>query len=212
MDGTRMPTGVALRDARSQLLAAGERVLLRDGPAGLTSRTVTDEAGVAKGVLHRHFADFDDFLASLVRERIVAVNSMSVDLVDRASSATVIRNLSATLFRLFDPLGLALVRLVLSRDQLRARLQAGTRPGIPMLAEAVNTLTEYLLAEQRAGRIVAGAAPAALAHALIGTGHLLFAGELGGLPDESAVDEVVATIIVGAEPGADDVAVGEPRG
>jgi AcrR family transcriptional regulator len=199
-----MPTGVALRDARSQLLAAGERVLLRDGPAGLTSRTVTDEAGVAKGVLHRHFTDFDDFLAALVRERVVAVDAISVDLVDRACSATVIRNLSATLFRLFDPVGLALVRLVLSRDQLRARLQVETRQGIPMLAEAVNALTNYLLAEQRAGRILAGAAPAALAHALIGTGHLLFEGELGGLPDESAVDEIVATIIVGAEPSADD--------
>ena len=199
-----MPTGVALHDARSQLLAAGERVLLRDGPAGLTSRTVTDEAGVAKGVLHRHFTDFDEFLAALVRERVVVIDAISVDLFDRAGTATVIRNLSATLVRLFDPLGLALVRLVLSRDQLRARLQAGTRQGIPMLAEAVNALTNYLLAEQRAGRILAGTAPATLAHALIGTGHPLFEGELGGLPDESAVDEVVAAIIVGAEPSADD--------
>ena len=198
-----MPTGVALRDARSQLLAAGERVLLRDGPAGLTSRTVTEEAGVAKGVLHRHFTDFDDFLAALVRERVVAVDAMSVDLADRAGSATVIRNLSAVLFRLFDPLGLALVRLVLSRDQLRARLLTESRQGIPMLAEAVDALTGYLLAEQRIGRIRAGASPAALAHALIGTGHLLFEGELGGLPDEPAVDEVVATIVVGAEPGPD---------
>ena len=199
-----MPTGVALRDARSRLLAAGERVLLRDGPAGLTSRTVTDEAGVAKGVLHRHFADFDDFLVALVRERVVTVEAISVDLIDRAGSATVIRNLSATLVQLFDPLGLALVRLALSRDQLRSRLQAGTRQGIPMLAGAINALTNYLVAEQRAGRILPGAVPAALANALIGTGHLLFEGELGGLPDESAVDEVVATIIVGAAPSADD--------
>ena len=57
-----MPTGIALQDARERLFAAAERILLRDGPSGLTSRAVTDEAGVAKGVLHRHFADFDDFL------------------------------------------------------------------------------------------------------------------------------------------------------
>ena len=199
-----MPTGVALRDARSQLLAAGERVLLRDGPAGITSRTVTEEAGVAKGVLHRHFSDFDDFLATLVRERIAAVDAMSVDLSDRAGNGTVIGNLSAALVRLFDPLGLAIVRLVLSRDELRARLRTGTRQGIPALAEAVGGLTDYLVAEQRLGRILPGVAPAALANALIGAGHLLFAGELGGLPDESSVREVVATIVVGAEPGADD--------
>ncbi|MER7370837.1 TetR family transcriptional regulator, partial [Nonomuraea wenchangensis] len=51
-----MPTGVALRDVRQQLFDAAERVLLRAGATGLTSRAVTDEAGVAKGVLHRHFA------------------------------------------------------------------------------------------------------------------------------------------------------------
>jgi AcrR family transcriptional regulator len=63
----RVPTGVAIQDA--QLFAAAERVLLRGGPNGLTSRAVTTEAGCAKGVLHRHFADFDAFLAALVRDR-----------------------------------------------------------------------------------------------------------------------------------------------
>ena len=51
-----MPTGTAIRDAREQLFAAAERILLRDGPNALTSRAVTTEAGFAKGVLHRHFA------------------------------------------------------------------------------------------------------------------------------------------------------------
>ena len=65
-----MPTGVAIRDPREQLFDAAERVLLRDGPNALTSRAVTAEAGCAKGVLHRHFADFDAFLAELVLDRI----------------------------------------------------------------------------------------------------------------------------------------------
>jgi AcrR family transcriptional regulator len=65
-----VPTGVALRDAREQLFDAAERVLLRDGPSALTSRAVTTEAGCAKGVLHRHFADLDAFLAELVLDRI----------------------------------------------------------------------------------------------------------------------------------------------
>jgi len=49
-----VPTGVAIRDPRGQLFDAAERVLLRDGLSGLTSRAVTTEAGVAKGVLHLH--------------------------------------------------------------------------------------------------------------------------------------------------------------
>jgi AcrR family transcriptional regulator len=47
-----MPTGVALRDPRQQLFDAALRVLIRGGVAALTSRAITDEAGVAKGVLH----------------------------------------------------------------------------------------------------------------------------------------------------------------
>lgn len=75
-------------------------MLLCDGPAGLTSRTVTDEAGVAGGVLHRQaFADFNDFLAALVREQITTVDAVSADL-RRAGSGTVVENLTAALLRL----------------------------------------------------------------------------------------------------------------
>src|SRR5690348_543872 len=42
-DRRPMPTGVAIRDPRGQLFDAAERVLLRDGPGGLTSRAVTME-------------------------------------------------------------------------------------------------------------------------------------------------------------------------
>jgi AcrR family transcriptional regulator len=79
-----VPTGFALRDAREQLFGAAERVLLRDGPGALTSRAVTTELGVAKGVLHRHFADFDTFLAELVRDRIARLARYGEDLRDSA--------------------------------------------------------------------------------------------------------------------------------
>lgn len=62
-------------------------------------------------------------------------------------------------------------------------------------------LSAYLEAERRLGRITADTDIDVLALTLIGTGHLLFAGELGGPPDASAVREVVEAIIVGAEPG-----------
>ncbi|MGC4893881.1 TetR/AcrR family transcriptional regulator [Micromonospora sp. DT31] len=65
-----MSSSSSSRDPRQQLFDAATRVLTRGGVAALTSRAVTDEAGVAKGVLHRHFADFDAFLVDLVLERI----------------------------------------------------------------------------------------------------------------------------------------------
>ena len=67
---------------REQLFDAAERVLLRDGPSALTSRAVTTEAGVAKGVLHRHFADFDAFLAELVLDRVARIAGQAAALRD----------------------------------------------------------------------------------------------------------------------------------
>src|SRR6201993_3903756 len=81
-----LPTGVAIRDPRGQLFEAAERVLLRDGPEALTSRAVTAEAGVAKGVLHRHFADFDAFLAELALDRTARIDRMAAGL--RAAAGT----------------------------------------------------------------------------------------------------------------------------
>ena len=95
------PTGVAIRDPREQLFDAAERVLLRDGPHALTSRAVTTEAGVAKGVLHRHFADFDDFLAGLVQDRIRRVEAEAEALHEVAGTGTVDGNLTGVLTSLF---------------------------------------------------------------------------------------------------------------
>ncbi|MBN6054855.1 TetR/AcrR family transcriptional regulator [Nonomuraea sp. RK-328] len=196
-----MPTGVALRDARAQLFAAAERVLMRDGAGGLTSRAVTEEAGVAKGVLHRHFADFDDFLAGLVRGRIARLEAETDELTEAAGSATLVSNLAEALTRIFTPVNLGLVGVVIARDGLRSRLRATTPHGIPILTEAGTGLSAYLDAERRAGRVTANTDTRTLALTLIGTGHLLFAGELGALPDASAVREIVEAITVGAEPG-----------
>ena len=104
-----MPTGYALHDPRQQLFAAAERVLLRDGAAGLTGRAVTAEAGVAKGVLHRHFPDFDTFVAHLATERIRRFDDVAERLTSRSGQATVSGNVAAALTELLDPVVLALV-------------------------------------------------------------------------------------------------------
>jgi AcrR family transcriptional regulator len=83
-----VPTGVAIRDPRGQLFDAAERVLLRDGPAALTSRAVTAEAGVAKGVLHRHFADFDAFLAELSLDHVARIDAQAQALLAAAAAGT----------------------------------------------------------------------------------------------------------------------------
>lgn len=189
-----MPTGVHLRDVRQQLFHAAERVLLRAGPNALTSRAVTTEADVAKGVLHRHFSDFDDFLAELVRDRITRLADQDALLRASAGTRTVADNLVATLVELFDPITVALTSLVFFRDELRARLRK--QPGLPILAEARDMLTNYLSAEREQGRIAADADVDSLALSLIGAAHLLFAGRRQGtLPDTGELAKTVHTVI-----------------
>ncbi|MEV0277988.1 TetR family transcriptional regulator [Streptomyces sp. NPDC050610] len=194
-----MPTGVAIHDAREQLFVAAERVLLRDGPSALTSRAVTTEAGCAKGVLHRHFADFDAFLADLVLDRVARIDGQAADLRGRAGAGTVADNLTGALTDLFESVAVAIVGLVISRDDLRARLRRTTPTGIPVLNEATVMIASYLTAERELGRIAADADIDTLAPMLIGTGHMLFADRKGTPPETGTVHKAVAAMIVGAE-------------
>ncbi|MCA2224868.1 TetR/AcrR family transcriptional regulator [Nonomuraea aurantiaca] len=191
-----MPTGVALRDVRQQLFEAAERVLLRDGAPGLTSRAVTAEAGVAKGVLHRHFEDFDAFLAELVQDRIARLEGQAAALRASAGTGDVAGNLTGALTDLFDSVAVAIVGLVIFRDELRARLSRA-RPafGIPVLTDAVAMIAAYLNEECELGRIAADADVEALALSLIGAGHLLFAGRDGVALEPEEVGKVVNAVI-----------------
>ncbi|MFB7243451.1 TetR/AcrR family transcriptional regulator [Streptomyces populi] len=193
-----MPTGVALRDAREQLFAAAERVLLRDGPNALTSRAVTAEAGCAKGVLHRHFADFDAFLVELVRDRIARLDVRAAVLREAAGTGTVVGNLTDALEDVFGSLALGILGLVIARDELRARLRAATPAGLPLLTEAAAMIGSYLRRERDLGRVAGEADVDTLALTLIGTGHLLFAGREDAPPDPDDVRRTVGSVVAGA--------------
>ncbi|MHA4817584.1 TetR/AcrR family transcriptional regulator [Streptomyces aculeolatus] len=195
-----MPTGVALRDPRRQLFAAAERVLLRAGPNALTSRAVTDEAGCAKGVLHRHFADFDDFLAALVLDRVARLEGQSTALLAAADTGrgTVVGNLADALTELFESVAVAVVGLVVSRDGLRARLRRTRPTGVPLLADAADMLAAYLAAERDRGRLAPDADVPTLAPTLVGAGHLLFADREAAPPAPDEVRKVVAGVVASA--------------
>jgi AcrR family transcriptional regulator len=192
-----VPTGVAIRDPRGRLFDAAERVLLRDGPGGLTSRAVTAEAGVAKGVLHRHFAEFDAFLAEFALDRVAWIGAQAAALRAMAGSGTVAGNLAAALPDLFTPAVLALIRLVIARDELRARLRAATGSRIPLVSESTAMIAGYLAAERDLGRVAADADISTLAPTLIGAEHLLFT-DADGTPEPAAVARVVAAVLAAA--------------
>jgi AcrR family transcriptional regulator len=188
---------VAIRDVRQQLFDAAERVLLRDGPSALTSRAVTTEAGCAKGVLHRHFEDFDAFLADFVLDRVERMDPRIAALRETAGTGTVIDNLAVAVAALFGSVAIAIVPLITFRDDLRARLRETWPAGIPVLTEAAIAMGAYLAAERDVGRVPAGADVETLGVMLIGAGHLLFADRTGTSPEPDAVRRMVTTVLRG---------------
>jgi len=167
-----MPTGTPIYDLREQLFTAAERVLLRDGPDALTSRALTTEAGVAKGILHRHFADFDAFLAAFTVAQIEKLDILSSELRATAGAGTVTANLAGALTAALSPAAICTINLVCSRQELLTRLRLTTPTGIPIAAETCKLIAAYLTAERGLGRIAINTDVDALAIVLVGGAHL----------------------------------------
>src|SRR5690606_19178425 len=168
-----MPRGVAIPEVRQHLFTAAEQVIVRDGPARLSGRSVTAEAGVAIGLLHRHFADFDAFLADYAVDRAFLISAEAAALPERAGTGTVAGNLHDALLATPPAALLAPVRLLASRPELAERVRAILGERAAGLDEIESALAAYLAAERRLGRLAAAADPAALALALVGVLHHL---------------------------------------
>ncbi|MFD7031432.1 TetR/AcrR family transcriptional regulator [Streptomyces sp. NPDC059917] len=203
------PRGVAIPDLRERLFAAAERVVARDGAAGLTSRAVTAEADCAKGVLHTHFAGLDEFVAELVLDRFARGARRAEGLGALVGRGTVAGNLQEVADALLDSLPPAVARLAMTRAVAAMHTQEGIRSGAPAFDAIQGSVTAYLEAEQLAGRVAAGTDVGTIALALVGTVHHLLmtrvpAGdEDGDRPrgGSGASTARLVSVLLGAEPG-----------
>ncbi|HET9104660.1 MAG TPA: TetR/AcrR family transcriptional regulator [Solirubrobacteraceae bacterium] len=190
-----MPTGTPIHDIREQLLAASQRLLLRNGPDALTSRAVTTEAGVAKGILHRYFPDFDAFLVALAVTDMERLDSLSNEMRAAAGEGTVAGNIARMLVAALTPATIHIINLVCSRHELRERLRLTTPRGIPLAAEITRMVAAYLTAERGLGRIAITTDVDMLAVLLVGGAHLR-AGERNDLRlDPEDLRDLVAAAI-----------------
>lgn len=130
-----------------------------------------------------------------MHDRVARLDAQAAALRGRAGTDTVTGNLTGALIELFDPMAVAIVGLVIFRDELRTRLRAATpASGIPVLTEAGAMIAAYLADEREMGRIAVDADIESLALSLIGAGHLLFAGD-SAAPAFAAVEQVVRTVM-----------------
>ncbi|MFI9248694.1 TetR/AcrR family transcriptional regulator [Streptomyces sp. NPDC053069] len=192
------PRGVATPDVRERLFAAAERVVGRDGPGALTSRSVTAEAGCAKGLLHAHFAGFDEFVAELCLDRFARTAAKAQALSDLAGQGSVARNLDAVVLALFDSGGPALSGLALSRPAAAQRIRTALEGGAPGFTAIQEAITGYLEEEQKLGRVAETIAPDTVALAIVGTAHHLLMTSWPGTPDPRlAMKRLVAALVEG---------------
>jgi AcrR family transcriptional regulator len=167
-----VPRGVAIPELRQQLFTAAERVILRDGPARLSGRAVTTEAGVAAGLLYAHFSDLDDFLAAYAVDRSFTVIAAAKRLPERAGTGDIAANLGDAVLAVPRGTLAALARLLVLRPELAARVHdvLGDDTALDAIEQAA---AAYLAAERRLGRLPETTDPAAVALAVVGALHHL---------------------------------------
>jgi AcrR family transcriptional regulator len=194
------PRGVAIPGVREQLFQAADRLLASAGPAALTTRAITSEAGVANGVLHRHFHDLDTFLAEFAADRLQAIADSAAALPSRAGHGTVTGNLTDATLALFGSSALALVNLVAARPALATALEHVSTAGSG-LGDVEKYFAAYLEAEKELGRIAADTDTQTLAFALLGSVHHLMMTNPAGLPDlPHSVRRIVEALAAGMRP------------
>jgi AcrR family transcriptional regulator len=144
-------------------------------------------------VLHRHFDDFDAFLAEFVLDRVDKMDARAKELLGAAGTGDVVDNLAGAISAVFAGVAVAIVALVTFRDDLRRRLRETWPAGVPVLTEAAIMIKAYLERERELGR-VGDIDPDGAAPMLIGTGHLLFA-DRDAPPEEDTVRRMVASVV-----------------
>ncbi|POX48255.1 TetR family transcriptional regulator [Streptomyces sp. Ru71] len=189
---------MATPNVRERLFAAAERVVVRDGPGALTSRSVTTEAGCAKGLLHAHFAGLDEFVAELCLDRFARTAAQARALSGLAGQDTVVHNLSSVALALFDSGGPAISGLAMTRPAAALRIRQALEGGAPGFTAIQEAITGYLEAEQRLGRLADTVDPDTVALAVVGTAHHLLMTSWPGAPDpREPMERLVAALVAG---------------
>ncbi|MDB1088050.1 TetR/AcrR family transcriptional regulator [Streptomyces sp. ACA25] len=177
---------MAITDIRQRLFEAAERLLVREGAAGLTNRAIAEEAGCSKGVLYNHFADLDDFAAQLVLNLFAEAAESVRELPGRVGRDTVAGNVGAVALVLLRPQAPAVAALALTRATVSSRVRQAMADGAPGLPTVEAALATYLEAEKERGRVPEVADSQALALAVTGTAHHLIMTAWDGAPDPRA--------------------------
>lgn len=193
----------AASELRRALVEHAKAVVARDGPAALTMRALSEEAGCAVGLPYKVFADRDELVVEVLRDEFARLAEAGRRLVASAGTGTVAGNLTRFVLLVLAAPAVALAHHVSSSEALVAALEREVRAGDVGPQAWERTIAAYLAAEAAGGRLVADAPTGALGFVLAGTTHNLVLTPEGVYPRPSpqALRRRIAALLGPVTPG-----------
>ncbi len=143
----------ATAELRAELAAATRDIVARDGPGGLTMRSLAAEAGCSVGLVYKVFADRADLVAAVIAAEYVRLTQGFDALVDAAGRGTIGDNLAAWAALLLDSPAIALARDVADIADVErvAAVTDAVARDVGLVTGIEGSVVDYLTAEQRRG-------------------------------------------------------------
>jgi AcrR family transcriptional regulator len=198
----RRRTAEATEDLRASLVRVALDIVERNGPAALTMRSLATAAGCSVGLPYKVFTDRADLVAAVIALEFARVRAALEDVVAAAGTGTVGGNLAVWAQVLLGSPAIALANEVGDDPTLNARVDAAAgETGVVAALEA--TMTAYLAAEQRLGRIDASVDVRAFGFLVAGAVHnLLASGEAYPRPTRTDLERWLGAVAARLAPGA----------
>ena len=157
-------------ETRERIVEAAERVVRERGLARTTTKEIASAAGYSEGTLYKHFESKEDLFLAVLAERLPSFVVLVEELPARVGRGTVKEILEEVANNALAYYGeiVPMAASIFSEPALLARHREGLRKrgaGPQMINE---TLTSYLDAEKRIGRVREDADPEAAAAMILG--------------------------------------------
>ena len=196
---------------REKLINATERLLRSRGLARVTTRDIARAAKVAEGALYHHFGDKAELILSVVMHGVGEFREVIESLALQVGQSTIQKNLERVLesaFHFHHRIA-SLVCSLFADRQLLARVRSIMNERCIGPGRTASILAAYLRAEQRLGRVRAGAMPEAAAELLLAASfnmavHDHFYGVASAAQVRRRLHDSVRALLAGLAPGGSE--------
>ena len=179
---------------RATLLMHAQQLVAREGASALTMRALAAEAGCAVGLPYKVFANREDLVAELIRAEFIRARTAFDELVAAAGTGTVGGNLVRYAELLLDSPAIPLAAEV-RHDQTVSQAVNESADETGVVAALETTVSDYLGAEKRLGRVDPGVDETAFGFLIAGAIHnLLMSGSPYPRPSAEQLARMLAAV------------------